>query len=57
MYRSLVLNISLPPPYYRKVCDHKNTDLKCIQRAISLVNRNAVTKRQMKKLKVSATSY
>ena len=38
IYRSLNLNIPLPPPYYREVWDYKNIDPVCIQRANSLVN-------------------
>ena len=50
----LILTQPLSPPYYREVWDYKNTDLICIQRAISLVNLNVAFSNngQMKKLKV-----
>ena len=37
IYESLNLNIPLPQPDYREVCDYKNTCLISIQRAIPLV--------------------
>ena len=37
IYGSLNLSIPLPRPYYREVCDYKNTCLISIQRAIPLV--------------------
>ena len=59
IFGSLYLNIPLPSPYYREVWNYKTTGPLCIERAISLVNRNVVFSNKManKKLKVSTTSY
>ena len=40
IYGSLNINIPLPPPFYRKVWDFKNTDPVCTPCEISLVNWN-----------------
>ena len=42
IYRSVNLKIPLPPIYYKEIWVYKNTDPVCIQRAVSLVNCNAV---------------